>query len=317
VDARGKVIRLLGVNRSGAEYMCLQTGGGLFDGPTSIRSIRAMKRWHIDAVRVPLNESCWLGINGVPRGGRHYRHAVTRYVERLHSAGLDVVLDLHWAAPGKRRAVGIIPMADADHAPAFWHSVATRFRSDHAVLFDLYNEPHNISWRCWRSGCRLAAADDHPAYRTAGMQRLVNAVRATGATQPIMVGGLDWASDLRRWLTYRPHDPLGQLVASEHNFGRLAPCATRCRHAISAVARRVPVVVGELGETDCAHGYLDDWMRYADRHGISYLGWTWNATAPGSWTCRGGPSLIRNWAGAPTRFGGGFRRHLRDLALSQ
>jgi hypothetical protein len=55
-------------------------------------------------------------------------------------------------------------------------------------------------------------------------------------------------------------------------------------------------------------------MPWADRHRISYLGWTWNATAPGSWTCRGGPSLIKDFNGTPTNFGIGFRDHLRYLA---
>ena len=57
-------MRLLGVNRSGAEYACVEEGK-IFDGPTDWASIKAMKSWKINAVRVPLNESCWLGINGV------------------------------------------------------------------------------------------------------------------------------------------------------------------------------------------------------------------------------------------------------------
>jgi endoglucanase len=146
------------------------------------------------------------------------------------------------------------------------------------------------------------------------MQQLVDAVRSTGATQPLLLGGRGYARDLDGWLEHRPQDPLGQLVASEHNYGRLAPCGPRCKQAIARVARRHPVVVGELGETDCAHGYIDRWMPWADRHGISYLGWTWDAVAPGSWTCAGGPSLIENYRGRPTPFGIGFRDHLRALA---
>jgi hypothetical protein len=148
------------------------------------------------------------------------------------------------------------------------------------------------------------------------MQRLVRAVRSTGATQPLMLGGLEWARVLDGWTAHLPHDPLHQLVASEHTYGTLAPCVDGCRHAITRVARHRPVVVGELGETDCAHRYIDRFMPYADRHGISYLGWTWNATAPGSWSCRNGPSLIKNWSGEPTRFGVGFRDHLPQLATS-
>jgi len=147
VDHRGRQIRLLGVNCSGAEYACLQ-GHPPLAGPVGRRAIAAMASWRINAVRVPLNEQCWLGINGLPAGysRAHYRAAIRRYVARLHRAGLYVVLDLHWNAPGSHTAEGQQPMADLDHAPAFWSSVARTFRRDHAMAFDLYNEPHDISW---------------------------------------------------------------------------------------------------------------------------------------------------------------------------
>src|SRR5450759_5476401 len=66
VDGNGATIRLLGVNRSGSEYMC--TGGGslTFAGPYNDTSIAAMASWHINAVRLGLNEDCRPGINGFP-----------------------------------------------------------------------------------------------------------------------------------------------------------------------------------------------------------------------------------------------------------
>src|ERR1044071_7048099 len=61
LDQSGQTVRLLGINRSGAEYACVEEGK-IFDGPTDWASIKAMKSWKINAVRLPLNESCWLGI---------------------------------------------------------------------------------------------------------------------------------------------------------------------------------------------------------------------------------------------------------------
>jgi endoglucanase len=306
VDAAGYPIRLLGVNRSGAEYPCVQ-GWALFDGPTDAQSIGGMATWGINAVRLPLNEDCWLGINGVSaaRSGVPYRAAVTSYVARLHLAGLYVILDLHWNAPGGELATGQQPMADLDHAPAFWSSVAQTFRSDPAVLFDLYNEPQRISWRCWRDGCTLPAG-----WAAAGMQTLVDAVRATGARQPIILSGLNWATDLTGWLRYRPHDPANQLVAGFHAFD-FAHCATvGCwNRTIAPVARRVPVITSEFGEKDCTPAFADRYMSWADPHGISYLGWVW---AP--FGCAG-PSLIDSWDGQPTAFGAGVRDHLLTLRM--
>ncbi|HWD84406.1 MAG TPA: cellulase family glycosylhydrolase [Solirubrobacteraceae bacterium] len=314
---RGRVVQLRGVDRSGTEYACIQ-GWGVYDSPTpmqpdSPQMIRAMLSWDIDAVRVPLNEDCWLGLGvRAPYGGADYRRSIERYVHHLNAAGLFVILDLHWASPVAGGATEQLPMADAAHAPAFWRSVARGFRHDHDLIFDLFNEPYGISWSCWRNGCRISAGTGYPAYRAAGMQRLVRAVRATGATQPLMLGGVDWASDLSKWRAFAPHDPRHQLVAAEHNYGGLSPCGTGCLDAVLAAARRVPVVFGELGETDCATGYIRPMMDFADRHGISYLGWAWDSTASG-WSCSNGPALISSYDGAPTAYGTGFRAHFRGL----
>ena len=109
---------LHGVDRSGAEYECV-TNRQVFDGPTNAASVQVMTSWHINAVRVPLNEDCWLGINGVITGRVTYRNAIKEYVKTLPSFGLYVILDLHLAAPAQNLPVAPWPMAGADHAPTF------------------------------------------------------------------------------------------------------------------------------------------------------------------------------------------------------
>ena len=311
VDGSGATIRLLGVNRSGTEYACIQ-GWGIFDGPSDDASVAAMASWHANTVRVPLNEDCWLGINmgSSTEGGAVYRTAIVNYVNLLHAHGLYAILDLHWNAAGTNQATGLQLMADADHGPAFWTSVATTFKTDSKVLFDLYNEPHGISWACWRDGCMAASGNGSgPLYQTAGMQSLVDAVRATGANQPILVGGNSSASDFAQWLSFRPTDSVSQLSASFHNYDFTGCDVTCSTSAVLPVAASVPVVIGELGESDCAHGYIDGYMTWADAHGISYLGWAWNP-----FNCSNFPSLITAYDGTPTNFGIGFRDHLAGLA---
>jgi endoglucanase len=311
VDRSGHTVRLLGVNRSGTEYSC-QQGYGFFDGPSDAASIAAMKSWHINAVRVPLNETCWLGINGIqPQyGGDAYRATIRAWVTSLEEAGLYVILDLHWAGPGTQQATGIIPMPDADHAPDFWRSVAAEYKDDHAVLFDLYNEPHEVSWGCWEHGCEIhdKRVGD---YRAAGMAELVRAVRSTGATQPVMLGGTQWARDDEGWLAHLPPDPAEAEVASNHTYN-FSACYNRCRAALAEITKTHPVVTGEMGEGDCRDTYIDPYMHWADRHGVSYLAWAWDTH--GGWTCHAGPSLIKAYDGTPTGFGVGFRDHLRALA---
>jgi len=264
-----------------------------------------MASWGITAVRLPLNEDCWLGINGsLPRfSGSAYRTAIRAYVAKLNQAGLYVILDLHWNASGTAQATGQQPMADADHAPAFWSSVARAFIADPAVIFDLYNEPHGISWQCWRAGCLLPEG-----WRAAGMQTLVDAVRSTGASQPIIATGLDWGNDLSSWRQFRPHDPANQLVAGLHVYNDLACTTVGCWNTdIRPVAWTVPVVAAELGDKTCSGAFVSSFMNWADSVGVSYLGWSWNPSG-----CAG-PALIRSWDGQPTAYGKVLREHLGDL----
>ena len=311
VDGAGTPIRLLGVNRSGSEYEC-SDGHGVFDGPSDAASIAVMTSWHINAVRVPLNEDCWLGINGIAAelGGTNYQRAIEAYVARLHDAGLYAIVDLHWSAQGALQADTRTgqgrEMADADHAPAFWRSVAAAWRDDPATLFDLYNEPHDISWDCWQRGC--TTSDATGTWQVAGFQSLIDAVRSTGARNPILVAGNRWAGDLRGW-PHGLHDPAQQLAASWHVY---APPGTRLDALKDFVVRPLlasyPVVIAELGEKDCAHQWLDGFTHWADSLGISYLAWTWDA-----WPDCTNPVLIRGYDGTPTPYGAGYLAHLTAL----
>ena len=136
-NSQGQTVVLHGVNRSGTEYKCV-SGGGIFDGPSNEASIRAIASWKANAVRVPLNESCWLAINGAPAdySGDKYKNAIKDYVTLLHTYNIVPILELHWVGPGT--ALATKPqqqMPDADHALAFWADVTTTFGDDDGVLF--------------------------------------------------------------------------------------------------------------------------------------------------------------------------------------
>jgi len=315
---QGKPTRLLGLDHSGTEYLCIG-GGPIYEGPDPDTLATAMLTWgHVNAVRIPLNEDCWLGINGAPAmySGTNYQQAIVDYTSKFHAHGIFTIVDLHWNAPGTQQSKGQQPMADADHAPAFWTSVATAFKNDPMTVFDLYNEPHldtsnamtSDPWACWQSGCTIKTPDSPVTgtYQSAGMQDLVTAVRNAGATNVLMLGGLAWSDDLSGWLAHVPTDPLDQMTASFHLYNFNACIDQSCwTMTIDQVAQTYPVVTGEMGENDCAHGFIDTYMPWADMHGVSYLGWTWNV-----WDCNNGPALITDYDGGTTGFGAGLKAHL-------
>jgi endoglucanase len=313
VNQDGATVQLHGVNQESTEYACYY-GYAYASSPLDAADAAAIASWHANAVRIPLNEDCWLGINGLPGYGSAagYQQAIEDYVQDLNADGIYAILDLHWSADGTAQSAGQQEMPDG-HSAAFWTSVATAFQSDPAVLFDIFNEPEGddqggnypVSWSCWLDGgCTVpnvpdgaATETDPPTYTAVGMQALVNAIRATGASQPIIVGGLNYANDLSQWLSYEPSDPANptdpQIAASFHNYnGEACDTETCWSSTIAPVAAQVPVVTGEFDEDDCPTGGGDDprnfdntYMTWADAHGVSYLAWGWLVLDPSDQNC--------------------------------
>lgn len=306
VNSSGVAVQLRGVNRSGTEYACDQ-GFAIFDGASDAASVAAIASWHVNAVRIPLNEDCWLGINGVKPAysGANYRNAILAYVNLLVANKIYPIVDLHVGAPGITLANVLTPMPDQDHSPAFWTSAATMFKNNPAVLFDLWNEPFPgnntdsaASWACWKNGGTCPSI----SYTTAGMQELVNTVRATGATNVIMLGGIGYASVFDQWAANKPADPLNQLAASFHNYSFGGCTTAACWNSTLAQVGSVPLITGETG----FDGYIETYMTWADTHGIGYLAWTWD-----TWGCSGGQALISDYAGTVcSPYGSSFKTHL-------
>ncbi|MGX5681952.1 cell wall-binding repeat-containing protein [Schumannella luteola] len=299
VDARtGHTFVPRGANWPSFEYACWQGWGYSGDEATTAEAA-LMASWRINTVRIPLNQDCWLGLRGSPAGsGRTaegYRTAVEAWVAKLNAAGIVAILDLHTSAPPGYSAHGQRAMPDSQ-STAFWSSVAARFAANPSVMFDLFNEPYSrwgtsswvfeLTWQCWRDGgCRPPVEDDYTGtlsgatYAATGMSALVAAVRAAGAEQPILLGGLDYANDLRQWLAFRPDDD--QLVASWHNYPAQRCRTTTCWNTeIAPVAAVVPVVSTEFGQTDGGSSHLTTFMTWAEAHGVGYLPWAWWRVEP-------------------------------------
>ena len=160
-------IQKVGVNLKDIKYVVLAHGHlDHVGGSKKIQDAtgaRLITTWHVNTVRLPLNQDCWLGDDRLPRFGTAsgYRKAVRRWVSVLHRYGLAVVLDLHWNGPAGIVANGQRAMAD-DRSDDFWRSVARAFKSDRAMIFDVFNEPYSrygdtglafdLTWDCWRNG---------------------------------------------------------------------------------------------------------------------------------------------------------------------
>ncbi len=325
----GKAVRLIGVNRSGSEYACASDDGagghgfGFFQGPVNNSAIKALKSWKVNAVALPLNEACWLGGYGGLKDqftGAAYQNAIAGYVSRLNAHGIYVVLRLSGAGPGEN-VYGAVPgnaespMADADHALDFWTSLASRFAGNRGVVFGAYDEPHGITWDCVLNGCAVNAdgSDGEPAfgpYQAVGNQAIVDTIRATGAQQPILISGPNFAGDVSQWRQLMPNDPQHALVVNFDSFDYSGNFAGQ-KPGLSSLAASFPVVIGGFGDTDCNSSFSTKLMKFADKHGISYLAWTWNTEADygGCANALLGPTEGAYFSGHPSGYGKGVRKH--------
>ena len=325
VNTSGQRVVLHGVNRSGGEFSCVN-GAGIWSGPMDQASVTAIKKWNVNAVRVQLNEACWNGQSYIPlqyRGVR-YQQAVESYVRLLNRNGIVAILDLQWtdgsyngpsAVCSSEPATCEKPMPDAVQSIPFWTSVARTFKSNDAVIFDVFNEPYPDAatgseaqgWQCWLRGGNACPGI---GYQVAGMQSLVDTIRSTGANNVIMLAGIRFANDLSQWLQHEPTDPDHNLAASWHSYNFNSCVSPSCWNSqVAPVIAKVPVIAGEIGENNCADTYIVPLMNWLDARSTSYLAWAWNA----DFTCSGGPSLITSYSGTPTPYGAGYRSHVSSL----
>lgn len=341
VDGAGTVVQLRGVNYSGYEFAAIQGWSG--SDPSGAQAGQAggpkwsaLRAWKVNTIRFPLNEASWQGrtctdTSGVVRDADpadNYQAAVKAQVAQATAAGLYVILDLHWSAPGDTCPMLQMQMANADHSIAFWTSVAGTFKDNPAVLFELFNEPFmnfGFSGDAWRHMMQGQGGSfrSYPAtsgrgewkevkrpWAVASYQAMLDAVRATGATNIVLVGSMQYAQDLSGWLRYRPTDPRGQLAAVWHpypTFGKQWGTAAYAQPNFAPdvfadveriLAAGLPVVATEVGDRNApgtlGAPLLETVTRFADRSGIGVIGFAWNV-----WQ---GPDnvLIRDVDGTPT-----------------
>jgi hypothetical protein len=144
------------------------------------------------------------------------------------------------------------------------------------------------------------------------MQTLVDAIRSTGATNPILIDGLNWSEDLTQLLQYLPSDPQHQLIADYHNY---ISATSRnglgyWNSTIAPVAAHMPLMTSEFGEKDCHSNYVTQYMQWADQYDISYIAWVWM-----NWPCSG-LGLVADWNGTPSAYGQPFYVHYHSLSFT-
>jgi hypothetical protein len=295
VDTQGQLISLIGVNHSSLEYLC--SGDGHFQPGDFL----AMRSWGMNVVRIPLSSEFWANAGGRCPG---YRQTVRAVISSAEQAGFYVILDLQWNAPldlphDPQFGGGQYPLPDTGKDLAFWQDIARLYRSDPAVLFDLFGEPHDVSWNAWYNGGQIDTQvyeGNHPAggdrtYQAIGMRELAAAVRSIAPLNLILISGPDWGFDLSQIPMYPIQLP--NILYSTHPFDYDGKEPHDWTGAFGTLSQHLAVIAAEFGSYSCQTDYVATAIAYFKAHDMSWLAWGWN---PGP--C-GAPSLIQDWSGTP------------------
>src|SRR5262249_21148314 len=145
----GAPLQLKGVNRSGLEYAEPGELGFLHSaGITESELYEIIETWRCNVIRVPFNQDYVLHGRG-RHSAESYRLALDRIVGWAASMGAYTLLDLQWLDTdtifghlnnGSENHIAPLP---TERTIELWAILAERYQHEPAVLFDLYNEPHD------------------------------------------------------------------------------------------------------------------------------------------------------------------------------
>ena len=126
------------------------------------------------------------------------------------------------------------------------------------------------------------------------MQQLYDAVRAAGAENLVIIGGLDWAYDSRAC----PANPIRATTSSTPRTPTTRRASPRnWNTSWGYLAATDPVIATEFGDSELLL-LRSDWdsqlIAYADAQHMSWTAWAWFVGG-----CKF-PSLITDWQGTPS-----------------
>ena len=147
---------------------------------------------------------------------------------------------------------------------------------------------------------------------------MLNAVRATGATNVVLVGSMQYSQDLSGWLANKPIDTLNppQMAAAGNRQPRFQhdrecrPTHNRISHRAfittvkNILAAGILVIATENGDRNAAGTegapLVSTITQFADANGVSLLGWTWDVWFDRDNTGIQDNVLIKDVDGTPT-----------------
>ena len=289
----GASFLLRGINRSGLEYsepdeQGFLSGAGIFR--SEIQTI--VQDWGANIIRLPFNQD-WVLHGRGSWPAEAYCRALDQVISWTSQCGAYTLLDLQWLDAerifgGNRNFVAPLPNRQSIE---LWEKLAARYRGESAVLFDIFNEPHDRlpddPYPLNRPDGTQYPADQHSVSMAEWQpwaRSLIAAIRGVSPDSLVFVSGTDWGYDLRGM-------PLefANLVYSTHVY---RPRGDGWADAFGRLAETAPVFAGEWGGGRADLRWGRKLAAYFDELQIGWTAWSWHND----------PLLVQRYT--PTEFGG-------------
>ncbi|MFG6466194.1 carbohydrate-binding protein [Pelomonas baiyunensis] len=235
--------------------------------------------WKSRVVRVAMGVDEGSGYLQDPAGNKARVKAV---VDAAIANDLYVIIDWHSHHAEDYRT----------QAVAFFEEMARTYGKSNHVIYEVYNEPLNVSW----SGTIKPYA-----------QAVINAIRAIDPDNLIIVGTPNWSQDVDA----ASRDPIrGTNIAYTLHFYAGSHGQWLRDKAQTALNNGIPLFVTEWGSVNAsgdgavAEAETAAWMDFLKTRGISHANWSLNDKAEGASALVPGASPQGGWsAGQLTRSG--------------
>jgi hypothetical protein len=290
VKGTNERVRLVGANFTG-----LEKDSG-YDR-NFLNSLDILKgTWKANIIRLAVSDGLWFQTNTTARDA--YRAKVNSIIDRAGALDIYVILDLH-------KYQQALPSATT-----FWIDAANTYKTRSHVLFGLLNEPHGTTWQIWNEG------DSNGP----GMQTLLTTVRNQGANNIVLVGGLDYAYDLRGVLPGYAGRANGWAIQDTASGNGVVydchvyPWKDEIQLRAGNAALVHPVLLGEFGHpsgttVDFLPGktfeayttWMPRMMDWINTNNLHWVGWNFSDGSH--------PAMLSDWSYAPSP-------NLGDYALS-
>jgi endoglucanase len=316
----GELQLLRGVNRSGLEYTEPTDAGFLAAADFTLDEVRQMVvNWGANVLRIPFNQEWALRGRG-DHSAEEYLAGLDQVVSWAAELSAYTILDLQWldadTVYGHTRDENrvkqpnrVAPTPNADSI-VLWRALAERYRDEPAVIFDLFNEPHDplsddfLPIHLIGEDGAIVESDESfvgPEEWNPWAERLVSEIRAVRPDGLIVVGGVDWAFDLTDVRVDAPN-----IVYSAHIYPNRDQ--DDWDKALGRAAE-VPVLVGEWGGADGDLRFGRNLAALMDHLRLGWTAWSW-VDRPQLVVPPRGPDYL------PTPFGELVRSQLRTLAAT-